>query len=102
MAQHVGDNVDGELGIFRQVCAFMAPPLRSISAEIAKAERSRVPLNIICSTRCATPFADHGSLRVPTPTQAPITVLSASRMVSVAMRRPLGRVVIWMVVMRPL
>ena len=79
----------------------MWPPTASICSEMSKAVRVGVPLNTMCSTRWATPLTSARSWRVPTPTQTPRDAVSTWGIVSVATRRPLGRVVTLMVLMRP-
>ncbi len=60
---------------------------------MSRALRRRVPLNAMCSSRCATPLCSAGSLRVPTPAQTPSDVVSTESIRSVATRNPFGRVV---------
>jgi hypothetical protein len=58
-----------------------------------RATRALVPLNRMCSRKCATPLLASVSKRLPELIHTPTVVVSANGMVSVATRSPLGRVV---------
>lgn len=49
----------------------------------------------MCSRKCAAPLVDSDSYRDPASIQTPTAAVWACGVVSVATRRPLGRVVIW-------
>src|SRR5207237_504871 len=68
------------------------PPTASISSAMARALRRSVPLNAICSRKCATPLISGASCRVPTSTQRPIETVSTVSIRSVTMRSPFDSV----------
>ncbi|KAJ0545227.1 hypothetical protein HanRHA438_Chr08g0332991 [Helianthus annuus] len=75
------------------VYAFKCPPIFSISSSKSLTDLFSVPLNIICSKKCATPFVSSVSNLDPASIQTPTVAVCDARFDSVATRRPLGRVV---------
>ena len=67
------------------------PPTASISSAMASALRRLVPLNAMCSRKCATPLISAGSCRVPTSTQMPSETVSTVSIRSVAICNPFAR-----------
>jgi len=64
------------------------------------AERFAVPLNAMCSRKCAMPFWSSVSCRPPASTQMPIEADCSPGIRSVAMRKPLDRVCSWTLTVR--
>ena len=83
------------------VAALRSPPTVSISSAMSRAERRRVPLNAICSSRCDKPCSFVRSWRDPAPTKTPSEAVSRCAMRSVTMLRPEGKVVISTLMTRP-
>lgn len=63
------------------------------SGLLTERRRTLVPLNRMCSKKCATPLFASVSKRLPELIQIPTVVVSAKGIASVATRRPFRRVV---------
>jgi len=64
----------------------------SIASAICKDVRRAVPLNAICSRKCAMPFCSTRSCRPPACTQTPIEADFSPGICSVTIRNPFDRV----------
>jgi hypothetical protein len=68
------------------------PPIESIVCAMACADRLVVPLNNMCSTKCADPLSSSDSCRDPRVSHTPTVTDRTCGIVSVTSRRPDGRV----------
>jgi len=75
----------------REVQAFIVPPTDSMAREMSTALRRGVPLNSMCSMKCATPLSAGVSAREPTGTQIPTVADRSQGTCSVTMATPLSR-----------
>ena len=67
--------------------------MSSISCSKEAAVRFAVPLNAMCSRKCAVPFVSLDSYRDPASIQTPTVAVSLYGVASVATRKPDGKVV---------
>src|SRR5512135_2710954 len=74
-----------------EVQAFIVPPTDSMALEMSTALRRCVPLNSMCSMKCATPLSAGVSAREPTGTQIPTVADRNQGTCSVTMATPLSR-----------
>src|SRR5215210_1111208 len=78
----------------RSVAALNEPPTPSIASEIARVEGKRVvPLNVMCSMKCATPACSGVSRREPARTYAAMETERAPGSLALITRGPAGSAV---------
>ncbi len=75
------------------VKASRLPPIESISRAICCADRERVPLKSMCSTKCEMPFISGVSHREPDLIHTPMATERRCSMRSVSTIRPFGNTV---------